>query len=65
MGDDIDALVDEYGEGTVRKAFWLQQQIYEEGLRGIDFTGAAEDEMREIGPMLIKKAINDEFVRSI
>jgi len=65
MADDIDALIDEYGEETVRKAFWLQDHIYKEGLRGIDFSGAAEDTMKEIGPPLIKKAIEDEFARSI
>ena len=29
---NIDDLVDQHGEETVRKAFWLQEQIYEEGI---------------------------------
>lgn len=65
MADDIDALIDEYGEDTVRKAFWLQQKIYEEGLRGIDFTGAAEEAMEETAETTVKENIEKRFVRSI
>lgn len=61
MSDDIDQLVEQYGEETVRKAFWLQQHIYEEGIKGIGFTGKAEQGMEKIGPFLLKDAIKDEF----
>lgn len=63
--DDIENLFDQYGEGTVRKAFWLQQHIYEEGLDPVYFTDAAETDMEKMGPMLIKAAIEREFKRNI
>lgn len=61
----IDQLVNLYGEDTVAKAFWLQQEIYEQGLDAAHFTDAAEDEMNQRGPMLIKAAIENEFKRNI
>lgn len=61
----VDRLVSAHGEETVRKAFWLQQHIYEEGLDGIHFSDAAEADMEEMGPMLIKAAIEREFNRNI
>lgn len=42
-------LYDKYDDETIEKAYALQQHIYEEGLRGIDFTGSAENAMREVG----------------
>lgn len=66
MGDqNIDELVDEYGEETVKKAFWLQEHIYEEGLEGANFTDEAKKKIRQNGPLLIKNAIDDEFTTSI
>jgi hypothetical protein len=65
MASDIDSLVDRYGEENVRKAFWLHFKIKREGIEGIDFTGSARDWMRQIGPLLIKKAIEDEFTRNV
>jgi hypothetical protein len=62
---DIDELIDQHGEQTVRQAFWLQEQIYEEGLSGIDFTGAAEDKMDGLSGLLVKNAIEDELPRTI
>jgi len=62
---DIDSLIDQHGEDTVRKAFWLQQHIFEQGLAGVHFSKAAEKEMEQLGPLLIKKAIEDEFTRNI
>jgi len=58
---DIDTLIDRHGEDTVRKAFWLQEHIYEEGIAGIDFTGEAESKMRKIGPMRVKQRIEAQF----
>lgn len=46
--NDIDALVDRYGEETMAKAFWLQNKIYKEGLSSVDFTDAAENEMEQL-----------------
>lgn len=58
-------LVDRHGEDVVYKAFWLQKHIYEQGLEGIDFSGAAESKMQQIGPALVHKAINDEFTTDV
>jgi len=65
MAGDIDSLIDQHGEDTVRKAFWLQQHIFEQGLEGVHFSKAAEEDMQRVGPMLVKKAIEDEFKRDI
>lgn len=43
---EIEALIAEYDEGTVRAAFAIAQSIGEDGIPGIDFKGAAEDKMR-------------------
>ena len=64
-GDNIDALIDQYGEETVRKAFWLQEKIYEEGIEAVRFSDVAEEKMNKIGPMLVKRGIESEFKRDI
>jgi hypothetical protein len=61
----IDDLVDQHGEETVRKAFWLQEQIYEEGIEAARFTDASESKMEQVGPMLVKQKIEQEFKKSI
>jgi len=58
---DIDTLVARHGEENVKKAFWLQQKIKREGLDGIGYMEDAKDRVRQMGPLLIKKAIEDEF----
>lgn len=63
--DDLESLYNKHGEGTVKKAFWLQDTIFEEGLDGVGFMEAGEDRIQQQGPMLIKKAIEDEFKRDI
>jgi len=44
---EIDDLIDEHGEETVRKAFWLQEKIYEEGIEAVRFSDAAERAMEQ------------------
>jgi len=61
----IDELIEEHGEETVRKAFWLQEKIYEEGIEGVDFSEAAESRIKQQGPLLVKKAIEDNLTRSV
>jgi hypothetical protein len=63
--NDIDALVDRYGEETMAKAFYVQEQIYTEGLSSVNFTDAAENEMEQRSRILIWKAINDQFPKDI
>lgn len=58
---DIDSLIDQHGEETIRKAFWLQEKIYEEGLDGIHFTDVAESKMEKVGPLLVNNAIENEL----
>jgi len=62
---DIDTLVNAYGEENVKKAFWLQQHIKDEGIDEINFMAAARRFAEGTGLLLIKKAIEDEFKRSI
>lgn len=49
------------GEDAVeRHAFALQEYIYDNGLRGINYTGAAERYAISVGPMRIKNRIERE-----
>lgn len=61
----LDDLADQHGEATVRKALWLQEEIYKHGLDAVRFTDAAEASMQKTGPLLVKKGIEDEFVTSV
>lgn len=53
----IEELIEKHGEETVRKAFWLQEKIYEEGIEGVHFSEKAESEMQRIGPAIVKRKI--------
>jgi hypothetical protein len=59
----IDDLIEEHGEETVRKAFWLQEHIYEEGLAGVRFSDVAEEHMRQSGPRSVKRKIENNTKR--
>lgn len=61
----IDDLVEQHGEATVAKAFWLQEKIYEEGLEAANFSEAAEETMQKIGPMRVKNRIENNTIRDI
>jgi hypothetical protein len=62
---EIDALVQEWGEEDVRKAFWLQGHIERNGLDGIQFSEKAEAKIAREGPMRVKNEIeammDDEY----
>jgi len=60
-----DELIAKHGEGTVRKAFWLQEHIFEEGIKGADFSTDAVREMEIIKRETVKEAVEDEFKDSI
>lgn len=57
----IDDLVNKYGEDNVTKAFWLQEEIKEEGLDGIHFMREAEAEVAPIASMITYQAIRSEL----
>ena len=55
MPNSIDDLIAKHGEEDVRKAFWLQQKISKEGIKGINFVREAEADMKKVGGLLTKK----------
>ena len=66
--DEIDSLVEKWGEDNVRKAFWLQNHIKNHGIKGIHFMhpgpeggDSAESHMRQVGPMMAKRIIEGEM----
>jgi len=61
----VDDLIEQHGQETIRKAFWLQDTIYREGLEAANFTEAAEESMRQIGPMRVKRRIENNTTRDI
>lgn len=58
MADDIDALVDEWGEGNVQAAFWLSQHIKEHGLDGIGYMERGRNHIKSTGDFTAEKIIN-------
>lgn len=69
MADDVNpeiqALIDEYGERTVRAAFAIAQSIGEKGIPGIDFSGAAESEIRQHHYWVTKQKCEDEIRKNL
>lgn len=59
--DDLDQLIDTYGEGNVRKAFWLQDEIRKDGLDGIHFMEYAEKEVKQFAPMITHSIIESQM----
>ena len=59
--DDIQALIDEWGEGNVQAAFWLQEHIKETGLDGIGFMMAARNRLRAHGEDTAEQTIEGEM----
>jgi len=61
MSDDIDALVDVWGEGNVQAAFWLSQHIKKHGLDGIGYMERARNHLRSTKEFTAKKKISDSM----
>lgn len=59
--DSLDGLIDRYGEGNVKKAFWLQDEIREDGLDGIHFMEVAETNAKSYAHLLTYQAIRSEL----
>lgn len=60
---EIDALIAAHGEGTVRKAFWLQQKIKDDGIDGIHFMGKAEAKVSQMSGAWMKQRIKSNMKR--
>lgn len=58
---DIDALINQFGEGNVRKAFWLQDEIRKDGLDGIHFMEVAETNVSKYAHFLVYQAVRSEM----
>lgn len=59
--DNIQPLVDEWGEDNVQAAFWLQRHIKETGLDGIGYMEAARNHLRSTGQFTVKKKLQGQM----
>lgn len=55
--DELQALVDEWGEDDVQAAFWLQQHIKEQGIDGIGYMALARSRLESTGEFTVKQTI--------
>lgn len=53
--------MDQYGEGNVKKAFWLQQEIKKDGLDGIHFMESAETKVNQYAHLIVYQSIRSEL----
>lgn len=60
---EIDALIAAHGEGTVRKAFWLQRKIKRDGIDGIHFMGKAEGKVKQMSGAWMKQRIESNMAK--
>lgn len=59
--EEIDALVDEWGESTVEAAFWLSDHIKEEGLDGIGYMERGRNKLRSTGRFTTKQKMESQM----
>lgn len=59
--DNIDALVDEWGQEDVAAAFWLQQHIKDTGLEGIEYMEAARNHLRSRSNIIVGSTMKGEM----
>lgn len=59
--DEIESLISAHGEATVRKAFWLQSKIKEDGIDGIHFMGKAEAKVNQMSGAWMKQRIKSNM----
>lgn len=62
---DMQNLIDSFGEGNVKKAFWLQDKIREEGLDGIHFMRKAENNAESYAPLITYQAVRSELIKRL
>lgn len=59
--DELQALVDEWGEDDVQAAFWLQQHIKDNGLDGIEYMAKARGRLESTGEFTVKQIIEGQL----
>ncbi len=59
--DDLQPLIDEWGEGNVQAAFWLQRHIKETGLDGIGYMDAARNHLHSTGEFTVRQKLNSQM----
>lgn len=65
VNPDIEAMVDAYGEETVRVAFAVAKKIGTVGYPGINFTGAGERAIREASHGVTRKHVQTEVQKNL
>lgn len=58
-----DELIAKHGEETVRKAFWLQERIFEEGIEGAKFSEYSEENMEDVKKRMVYQSIKSRTQR--
>lgn len=58
---EIDQVINNHGEGTVRQAFWLQEHIYKHGLEPANFMQVSEQTMESVKGRVIESELNREL----
>jgi hypothetical protein len=61
MNPEIEALMQLHGEGTVKKAFWLQQKIKEDGIDGIHFMQKTESKVEQMSGAFLHRNIQSNM----
>lgn len=61
MSEDIQTLVDKWGEADVEKAMWLSRHIKEHGLDGIGFMERGRNHIRSDGDFTARKKIKAQM----
>lgn len=59
--DNVEALVEEWGEDNVQAAFWLSQHIKEQGLDGIGYMKAAENHLHSTGDFTVQRKLETKM----
>jgi hypothetical protein len=59
--DNVERLVDEWGESNVEAAFWLSRHIKETGLDGIGYMEAARNHLRSTGEFTVKQKMKSQM----
>jgi len=65
VNPDIEAMIDAYGEETVRVAFEVAYKIGTVGYPGIDFSGAAEREIRQSYYGVTRENVRSEVQKNL
>jgi len=65
VNPDIEAMIDAYGEETVRVAFAVARKIGTVGYPGIDFSGAAEREILQSYYGVTRENIRSEVQKKL